>query len=231
MEVLLQFLELNQIWIYIILGLAAVYLLTGRLLPAIRDLKSASFGLERDKAQTEFNGALALLVVILILLCGQFVMVTIVSPAIPRGDIRPTPTLDLLSTSTPTLSLLPSPIPTENSQVTATVAAITVGCLPGQIEWTDPVEGGEISGTVTLKGTVNLDDFGFYKFEYATIGNENWVTISSNNARVVNGELGGKWDTSELPSGDYRLRLLATYHDEKYYPACIINIRIVPPES
>ena len=231
MEVLLRFLELNQIWIYIFLGLAAVVLLTSRLLPAIHDLKSASFGLERDKAQVEFNGSLALLVIILILLVGQFVMVTIVGPAIPRGDMRPTPTIDLLSTSTPTLSLLPSPLPTESSLQTPTVVAISVGCTPGKIEWTDPIEGGSISGIVTLKGTVNLEDFGFYKFEYSEAGKENWVPISSNNQLVINGELGGKWDTSELVSGDYQLRLMATNHDDEYYPACIIHIRVVPPET
>jgi hypothetical protein len=42
--------------------------------------------------------------------------------------------------------------------------------VPGEIILTSPEPGQEVSGTVTLVGTVDVDNFGFYKYEDGATG-------------------------------------------------------------
>ena len=77
-----------------------------------------------------------------------------------------------------------------------------------------------------LKGTVNIPDFGFYKYEYSQ-DNLNWNTIQAGTNIVINEKL-GDWDTSILPSGDYSLRLVVTNHQAEAFPPCRLNVKVVP---
>jgi hypothetical protein len=88
------------------------------------------------------------------------------------------------------------------------------------------VDGDKISGTVTLQGTVNVTDLGYYKYEYATAGSDTWTTIAAGNTKIVDQPLGGTWDTSELTPGDYQLRLVVTDHQNNQLPECTIQITI-----
>ena len=40
-------------------------------------------------------------------------------------------------------------------------------CVAGQIELSEPQNGTEVTGVITLKGIINVEDFGFYKYEYS----------------------------------------------------------------
>jgi hypothetical protein len=107
---------------------------------------------------------------------------------------------------------------------------LPVGCTPGQVEWTFPKAGDEISGKVELKGTVNVPNLGFYKYEFSQAGVENWMTIAAGNENNKVDAVLGTWDTTLLIPGDYQLRLVVADNQNQLMPACVIPIRIVAPK-
>jgi hypothetical protein len=100
--------------------------------------------------------------------------------------------------------------------------------MPGEIFLVSPEPGQEVSGTVTLVGTVDVGNFGFYKYEVAPQGSDTWATISAGRNVVRNGDI-GLWDTSTLTPGDYQLRLEVTDNQGQAYPACIVPVRVLAP--
>jgi hypothetical protein len=137
----------------------------------------------------------------------------------------PTSTPDFISTPTGTLS--PEMLTQFASQPLQPAAANTQGCVPGQVEFTSPKPGEEIKGTIDLIGTVNISNFGFYKYEVAPNGGSNWATISADRVTVMNNSL-GRWDTTALTPGDYQLRLVVTDNQGNSLPPCVIPVRVVP---
>jgi hypothetical protein len=103
------------------------------------------------------------------------------------------------------------------------------GCIPGEIEWTDPQPGDEVKGPVELKGTIAVANLGFYKYEYSQAGSDTWTTIAAGDAPVQDGPLGGNWNTEQLLPGDYRLRLVVSDNANNTLPACGIRVRVVGP--
>jgi hypothetical protein len=92
---------------------------------------------------------------------------------------------------------------------------------------TSPQAGDEIKGTIELIGTVNIPNFGFYKYEVARMGSDTWATISANRDPVIDGLI-GRWNTTALTPGDYQLRLVVTDNQGKMLPACVVPVRVVP---
>jgi hypothetical protein len=103
----------------------------------------------------------------------------------------------------------------------------STGCVPDELIITSPEPGAEISGTVEIKGTVNIADFGFYKYEVASKGSDIWATISAGREIVIKDTI-GRWHTSALTPGDYQLRIVVTDNKGQPLPACIIPVRIAP---
>jgi hypothetical protein len=100
--------------------------------------------------------------------------------------------------------------------------------LPGQIEWTNPKAGDAISGSVDLKGTVNVSGLGYYKFEFRQVGQDTWTTIAGNSTPVIDSSLGASWDTTQYPAGDYQLRLVVSDSQGNIsFPACVISVQIL----
>ena len=81
-----------------------------------------------------------------------------------------------------------------------------------------------------LKGTVNVENIGFYKYEFALMGSDTWTTIAAGNTIIKNDLLGGAWDTSALVPGDYELRLVVNDNENNPLPACMIQVTIEAPE-
>jgi len=140
-----------------------------------------------------------------------------------------TPTIDLLATPTVTLPAGTRPAATATGLAITVATATSEGCKAGSIEWTYPKNGGQLKGTVILKGTVNVDNLGFYKYEFSQAGSTTWTTIAAGNTRLVDKDLGGQWNTANLVPGDYNLRLVVADNQNTLLPACVINIRIVSP--
>ncbi len=228
LDELLPFLARYEAWIYVVLGGIALFQLRW-LLRAWHEWRNSVFGLERDIAQRRFVTPMTILLLIGMLVLGEFLMVSFVTPAYPQGIPISTPTLDLLATPTATLS--PASLVTATASVVgqATLAVPdTEGCKPGIIEWLSPKPNESISDTVELKGTINVPNLGFYKYEYSQSGSKDWTTLAAGNTPLVNGTI-GFWNTSQLPNGDYQLRLVVADNQNQVLPACIVRVRISKP--
>jgi hypothetical protein len=227
MEELLPFLQKFEIWIYVFLGIVA-FIPFQQLISAWKVWQGSVFGLEREIAQRRFSTAFTVLVLLILFIFMEFVIVSFVAPNYPKTVIIPTPTLDLLATPTVTLPAA-AEATTAASAAAATITnsqAVEEGCSKGQIEWISPKPGEEISATVELKGTVNVLNLGFYKYEYSKQGENIWTTIAGGAQAKVEGQI-GFWNTSQLIDGDYLLRLVVADNQNTLFPACIIPVRIV----
>jgi hypothetical protein len=224
MDELLHFLEKYEIWIYVILGIAGIFYIR-RLFLTWRDWRDSVFGLEKENAQRKLTSTLTILVLLALFVIGEFFVVSFIVPSTPQIAIS-TPTLDLLATVTATLPSTNGLATPTVSDVSAAQAPLSEGCVKGQIEWTAPLPGVTVSSSVELKGTVNVPNLGFFKYEYSEPGSDTWITIAAGNQPLINATI-GYWNTSQLASGDYKLRLVVADNQNKLFPACIVQIRIV----
>lgn len=217
------FVEYEKI-IYLILGIGAVFSLR-LLVKAISEWRQAVFGLEKELTFQKLRVSSAFLIMFVLIALSQFCLVTFVVPFLPATSFLFTPTVQLS-----TAAVLEQPANTALPGETATAAPPpgSVGCLPGQLMITSPYPGEEVRAVITLQGTVNIPNFGFYKYEYAPQGSDQWSTIAAVDKIVQDDQLGA-WDTSEIISGDYQLRLLVTDNVGTVLPPCIIPVHILPP--
>jgi len=223
MEELLRFLATYELWIYALLGGSGVICLR-RLIIAWREWRSAVFGMERENAQRRFSVTLSVMIVLALFAVSEFVLVSFVVPLYPQTFLVVTPTLNILTTPTATLgSFGVSP---EYAMIGSTPTPSSQGCVEGQIEWTSPQPGEEINGSIELRGTINLPDLAFYKYEFSQLGSDVWTTLAGGNTKKVDEAL-GTWNTSGLAAGDYRLRLVVYNTQNQVLPACEILVRVV----
>jgi hypothetical protein len=232
MEEALRFFKDYEFWIYLLLALGGLVYIRKFIL-AWDELRGAAFGLERESAQSRLNNAASMLVLLLAMGLTVFVFVSFVIPSVPGANPLLTPTLDLLATSTTTLqATVPITDTTQVLDVTSTPPTIepagNEGCVPGELILTEPEDGSEISGIVTLKGTADIQNFGFYKYEVARPGDTIWLTIQAGRTAIQDGEL-GQWDTRTLSPGDYILRLVVTDNQGETLPPCVIRVYVNNP--
>lgn len=205
--------------IYIALAVMGLYAFR-RMWRAWREWRDAVYSLEREFALNRLGRATAFGFVILLLFFAEFYISTFIVPTLPATDIMVTPTLDLLATPAGTLpagEVVPLGTPAVQSGMS--------GCVPDEIMLTSPRPGEEIRGTVTLSGTADIPNFGFYKYEIAPVGTTNWATISAGAKPVTDGEL-GKWDTTALANGDYFLQLVIIDNVGQTIEPCVIAVRV-----
>lgn len=232
MAEILRFLKDYEVWIYTLLAIGGLIYIRKFIL-AWEELRGAAFGLERESAQSHLNHSASMIAFLLILGIGVFALVTFVVPSVPSATPLLTPTLDLLATPTVTLATNSTEVGvvalTASTTTPAPVAAATgEGCTPGLVMLTEPLDGAEVSGIVTLKGTANTQNFGFYKYEIARPGDAIWLTIQAGRNVVMDGEL-GQWDTQTLSSGEYMLRLVVTDNQGASLPPCVIRVYVNNP--
>ena len=193
--------------IYIALAIGGLFAFR-RMWRSWREWRDSVYGLEREFALRRLGQATAAAFLILALVFAEFFIATFIAPSLPATDILATPTLDLLLTPAETLS------PEQATQaalspVTQPVPSGMSGCVLGQIMITAPEPGATVSGTVEISGTASVPNFGFFKYEVAPRGSQNWATISAGREPKVN-EVLGTWNTTSLTNGDYFLRLVIT---------------------
>ena len=225
METLYRFLATYEGLIYILLSLGGLFAFRW-LWKSWRELHASVFGLEREFAMRRLSQALAVSLLILVMFFGELFLASFVVPSLPSADLLATPTLDILRPTEGALSGNPATLLTALPPASDTSS--TSGCIPDQLIITSPELGQEVSGTVTLVGTVDIANFGFYKYEVSPQGAETWATISAGREIVQNGDV-GFWDTTTLTPGDYQLRLLVTDSQGQSYPPCIISVRVSAP--
>jgi hypothetical protein len=217
-----------EIWIYVFLGLVGLFFIRKFIL-AWQDLRAASFGLERDNAQSRLNHSAVILVLLILMAVAEFIMVSFVAPTLPTASLLPTPTFSLLSTATATLGAEITGTPGSNIP-TAILEAPPItpesGCVPGQIEITSPQNGQEVSGVVEILGSASISDFGFYKLENRLPDQIDWLTLQAGNIVIQDGKL-GDWDTRRLSPGEYQLGLVVVDNQARLSLPCVVQVRVV----
>lgn len=235
MEDTLRFLEQIEIWVYAAAALVAVYHLR-KMIIAWQEWRGAIFGIERETAQRRFSTSMTVVILLAIFAMAEFILVSFVTPSLPQASVLPTPTLDLLATASPAAPAAAAAEGTPQAPTPVVISALATvpagDCIPGQIEWIDPINGAEISGTVTLKGTVNVSNFGFYKYEFSQPGSNIWEIVAGGNTLVTTetGNGVGVWSTGQLMPGDYLLRLVVYDNESKNPQSCVISVRILAQE-
>lgn len=209
--------------IYIALAIGGLFAFR-RMWRSWREWRDSVYGLEREFALRRLGQATAAAFLILALIFAEFFIATFIAPSLPATDIMATATLDLLLTPAGTLS------PEQATQaalfpVTQSVPSGMSGCIPDQIMITAPEPGDPVSGTVEIRGTANIPNFGFFKYEVAPMGSQNWATISAGREPKVN-EVLGPWNTASLTNGDYFLRLVITDNVGALLEPCVIAVRV-----
>jgi hypothetical protein len=209
--------------IYIALAIGGLFAFR-RMWNSWREWRDSVYGLEREFALRRLGQATAAAFFILALIFVEFFIATFIAPSLPATDILATPTLDLFLTPPGTLS------PEQATQaalfpVTQSVPSGMSGCIPDQIMITAPEPGEPVSGTVEITGTANVPNFGFFKYEIAPMGTQNWATISAEREPKVN-EVLGSWNTSSLTNGDYFLRLVVTDNVGASLEPCVIAVHV-----
>lgn len=230
----LRFFRTYEMWMYVILALAGLVYIRKFIL-SWEDLRRAAFGLERESAQSSLNQSAGMLVLLFLMAVAVFVLVSFVAPSFPASNPLITPTMDLLASPTTTLVVegtedaLTTPTIEAMAQ-TATVGVVGEGCVPGQIMLSEPVDGTEINGVIVVKGTTDIQNFGFYKYELARPGETIWLTIQAGRDIIREGEL-GQWDTRTLAPGDYMLRLVVTDNQGESLEPCVIRVHVNNPSE
>jgi hypothetical protein len=199
------------------LGLVAVYFLV-RLLRARGYLAVTPFGLEREEAFRRQNGALAMLTLLVILAVGVYLTERVILPEVagPRGT--PTPQF------TPTPS--PSPVAATNG-----VVVDSSGCENPNATLTAPRPDERIAGAFEVRGTANIDNFAFYKFEISGAGTGGeWLSLGVGTTPIVNDVL-GRFDASARESGNYAFRLVVLDNAGQSPPPCVVAVTLISPGS
>lgn len=225
MAELLRFFVQYEAVLYFIIGLGGIIYLY-RFWNSWQEVRLAVYGLEREASRARLNQAAVVLFFLLILAVFVFIMVTFVATTLPAQSLLATPTLDL-GLGTPANGTPDAPTSTPvQSAVLPTVAIDPAGCVPNRVIITEPKEGDTIKGAVEVRGTVDIPNFGFYKFEVARAEEELWLTIQAGRNVVRDGILVENWDTSRLPPGAYVLQLVVTDSAGEELPPCRIPVSI-----
>lgn len=224
MEELIRFLATYEVGIYIVIGVVVVIYLK-RLIDAIAARRKAQFGLEREVAQKNLRLSITIISLVVLLGVSNFLLISVASIKFPGISRIATPTIDLMVTQSLDAAVITQT--PEFMQQTQTAIALT-GCIPEELEWIQPKSGDEISGSVELKGTVNIPNFGFYKYEFQMQGEDLWTPISAGNRPIVEDSFGGRWNTEQLEPGNYSLRLVALDNQNNLLQPCVIDVKVIP---
>jgi len=228
MNEILRYLKDLEYLIYLVLGAFTIWQLR-KFYYSWEELRAAAFGLEKESAQIRLNRSAALLVVLLFLATAEFGLVSFIIPAMPAVEPLPTATLDLLATPTITLAVESGSAVPEETALPGT-AIIQSGCIPEQVMITFPENNATVRDIIEVEGTVNIPDFGFYKFEISRGESKNWLTIQAGDTPRED-EMLGFWDTTQLDPDNYYLRLVVVDNQGIQLDPCVVYLYVDVPSD
>jgi len=218
--------------IFIVLGLG-ILLYLRMFIIGLQEWQKSVFGLERRLAQRRLISATTGLILLVFLFVGEFLMVTLVEPRMSaqplESTLRMVPLSETSATSSPEqedVQVLPAE---EGVNVSIEQSELVFECIEDRVEITYPADGDVVSGSIEILGSVNVDNFGSYKYEYSPSGNINWVTIAAGNQLKLDENI-GYWYTSALTPGRYLLRLVPLDNAGEEMTPCIVTVEVVSEE-
>lgn len=214
------------IFVLLVLGILIYF---RKFIKGLREWQKSVFGLERDRAQSKLVSASTGLTLLILLLVGEFLLVTIIGPKIPGEILQKDIDNHQDSASTETVSAVKTPTERESELITSEGETLESACVEGVVEITSPQDGEALSGTVEITGSVNIENFGSYKYEYSTTTAKDWFTIAAGNRLKLDESL-GFWYTSDLPPGTYFLRLVPLNNVGDDLTPCIIRVEVIREE-
>ena len=239
MTVLVELIADYSEWIY---GLCAIGILIYlRLAMKARgEKRRALFTLEREAAASRMYRAITGIFALLLVMGAIYSVDNFLAPQVHLlYKENPTPTFILpvaTPTETPAPTATPSPTPTRPRPRPTPSPTPTLPppptptpslCPDPRARITSPTMDAELSGTVRIEGSANIENFQFYKLEYG-VGDEPtaWHSIGEEYRTPVIEGLLCTWDTTKLPPGVYTLRLTVVDITGNY-PITPCDVRVV----
>lgn len=239
MTILVKLIADYAVWLYLLLGLAALLFLRAYLV-ARRERDNSIFALERESATGRMAQATIAFLVALILIGGVFYTSQTLVEEIPLPDVTPTPTILIVLPPSPTPPpLLPTPTPTDTPRPRPTLPppleivtptpeiaqGIPANCPNPGVRISEPGTGAAVSGVIQIIGSASIPDFWYYKFEFRGNGFGDWTFIQRFD-NSINGGILGAWDTRSVPSGTYELRLVVVDKTGNYPEPCEVLLSV-----
>jgi hypothetical protein len=238
MPTLVKLIADYAIWLYVFLGLVALYFSRAYAV-ARRERENAIFTLERESATGRMVQALIGFLVTIIIIGGVFYTSQTLVEEIPLPEATPTPTALIVLPPSPTPPpLLPTPTPTDTPRprptlppietITSTLEiplGVPANCPNPGVRISEPGTNATVSGVIQIIGSANIPNFWYYKFEFRGNGFGDWTFIQRFDIPISGGILGA-WDTNSVPSGDYEFRLVVVDKTGNYPEPCTLLLSV-----
>jgi hypothetical protein len=242
MTTLVELVSEYHIWLIGACMLGIVFYL-GRAIAAHREKSRAIFTLEREAAASTRLRSIGMVFVFAILAAVFYFTAVYLEPNLAlQTESGATPTVPVLLKPTPTPTLgpptpTPTPRPTWTPRPKRTPEVVLTPATPTPqpvVLPNCPIEGARLTyptvnavlrGAVEIRGSANIDNFDYYKFEFRPEGIMEWSFVEKFGKPVADGLL-GVWDTSALPAGSYRFRLVVVKKDGNYPEPCEVPVTI-----
>jgi hypothetical protein len=244
MPTLIQLIAKYANYLYIICGLLLLPFLGG-LQKARRDRQSI-FPLEKESATKRLRRSLFGVVLVSCIAVGIYTISSYANPIVVQVDETPTPTsttsilfatptgvpvlpTEMIETPTvtPTVTRRPRPTPQEIEPVDTPTLTVAVPACPNPgVRITFPGDNAVLKGTVEVRGSASIDNFGYYKFEFQSLATaDEWHHVYTGEQPVSDGVL-GHWNVEPLPAGPYLFQLVVVDATGNYPPPCQVRISI-----
>lgn len=241
MAVFIEFLAKIAFWIYLACGVVMLFYLRAILL-SWRERGTALHIAEKEAATSRaYHSTLVIGGLLLVVVAVAFVDTTLAPalgalpgeglppsmlvtppPVLSPPPVTPTPTLERPTRPAgviPTPPLFP-PLPSPTQPLPAPA------CSNPQARITSPGMGAKLEGVVEIRGTADIEDFRYYKVEFAAGDSPSeWAYLGGGREPVSHGLL-FVWDVSGLPAGSYTLLLTVVDRTGNYPQPCDLRVVI-----
>ncbi len=254
MDLILSLLDQYD-WVIYIVSLLGILLYLGVARRAYREYRFSVFALEREEKFREARQAF-LFAIFFAGIMGVTFYVNVSpgravgAPAALRATPTPTPvvigpTLTPELTATPTRTPTPRPSPTPSAPrntptpvVSPTPApsptprAVPPNCPNPGVRIVSPGMNQNVSGSVAVVGTAKIENFQFYKVEFAAGDPPDpnaWAVIGDVVRQPVENGVLATWPAGAFPPGVYWLRLTVVDITGNFPPPCDVRVVVTGP--
>lgn len=147
---------------------------------------------------------------------------------VAQATPTPTPTPIVTVTVTPTLTIAPQAVVV--AETTPAPTTEPANCPDPRAVLIAPENGSVLQGFVPIFGTAINEEFWYYKLEFASELSSEFKFIFREDFPVPNGRL-AYWNTTLVPNGVYKLRLVVVEPTGNFPEPCEVTIQIKNAEQ